>query len=130
MLRENETTSNKRLRELRKILKLTQSQMGESIKLSKASIGNIENGLINLTDRNIDLICSVHNVNKEWIKNGTGEIFMKISKDEELSYLMGALLSEDCDYKKQFIRDMLELESKEDWELIAALVKRLKRAGN
>lgn len=117
---------NTRLKELRKSLKLTQQEFGSKIGLSKASIGNIENGIINLTDRNISLICSTYNVNEDWFREGNGEMFKEMSKDEELSYLLGILMAEDCDYKKKFIKSMLELDDEIDWMIVTNLVEGLK----
>lgn len=118
---------NKRLRELRKSLKLTQQDFGSKIGLSNTSIGNIENGVINLTDRNISLICSTYNVNESWLRDGKGEMFNPMTEDEELSYLLGALMAEDCDYKKKFIKLMLELENEVDWMIVTNLVEGLKK---
>lgn len=117
---------NKRVKELRKKLKLTQQEFANSINLSKSSIGNIENGIVNLTDRNIKEICSKHKVNEEWLRYGTGEIFVELTKDEEFAYLVGALMADDDPYKKDFIRAMLDLEDKADWDLVMKLVEGLK----
>ena len=118
---------NKRLRELRKSLKLTQQEFGSKIGLSNASIGNIENGIINLTDRNVSLICSTYNVNEDWLRNGNGEMFNPMTEDEEFAYLVGALLAEDCDYKKKFIKYMLEIDDELDWMIVTNLVEGLKK---
>lgn len=77
-----------RLKILRKIkLKLNQSDFGEKIGLGQQSIANIENGKINLTERNFNLICSTFNVNPEWLRHGTGEIFLSEKKDDALENL-------------------------------------------
>lgn len=118
---------NRRLRELRKSLKLTQQEFGSKIGLSNTSIGNIENGVINLTDRNISLICSTYNANEDWLRTGKGQMFNPMTQDDEFSYLIGALLVEDCDYKKKFIKSMLELEDELDWMIVSNLVEGLKK---
>lgn len=118
---------NRRLRELRKSLKLTQQEFGSKIGLSNTSIGNIENGVINLTDRNISLICQTYNANENWLRTGEGQMFNPMTQDDEFSYLIGALLVEDCDYKKKFIKSMLELEDELDWMIVSNLVEGLKK---
>lgn len=119
---------NERIKDLRKSLNLTQHDFAKSINLSRSNIGNIEKGLINLTDRNISNICNVHNVNEEWLRTGVGDMFVEMDIDEEFSYLMGALAVEDnCDFKKKFIKAMLELKDESDWLLILDLVERLKK---
>ena len=47
-----------RVKILRKNLKLTQKEFGDAIGVSNSNISNIENGSVNLTDRNIYEICS------------------------------------------------------------------------
>lgn len=118
---------NIRLKALRKSLNLTQNELGKSINLSKSSISNIENGIINLTERNIKEICSKHNVNEDWLRDGTGEMFFKIDIDEEFAYLVGSLAAEDCDYKKRIIKALLELEDEKDWYLMLELIQRFKK---
>ena len=48
-----------RIKLLRKDLKLTQKEFGDAIKVINSNISNIENGSVNLTDRNIYEICLV-----------------------------------------------------------------------
>lgn len=67
---------NKRLKKLRKILGLNQSAFGDVLGISQQSVGKIETGVNNLTDRNIDIICEKFNVNPEWLRTGEGEMFL------------------------------------------------------
>ena len=117
---------NIRMRELRKSLKLTQQEFGNKIGLSKASIGNIENGIINLTDRNVSLICSTYNVNENWLRNGEGEMFNSMSEDEEFAYMIGALLVDDQEDKRKFIRLMLDLDESY-WPIVTELIEGIKK---
>lgn len=117
---------NTRIRELRKSLKLTQQEFGNKIGLSKASIGNIENGIINLTDRNVSLICSTYNVNENWLRNGEGEMFNPMSEDEEFAYMIGALLVDDQEDKRKFIRLMLDLDESY-WPIVTELIEGIKK---
>lgn len=114
------------MRELRKSLKLTQQEFGNKIGLSKASIGNIENGIINLTDRNVSLICSTYNVNENWLRNGEGEMFNQMSEDEEFAYMIGALLVDDQEDKRKFIRLMLDLDESY-WPIVTELIEGIKK---
>lgn len=116
---------NTRVKELRKNLKLTQESFGRSIKLSKFTISNIENGSINITDRNIKEICETYNVNESWLRTGEGEMFAELSGDDELSMLIGEFLAENDDFKKKVIKTMLSLPN-EDWYLIKKLIKTFK----
>lgn len=66
---------NNRLLELRKFLKLTQEAFAKSIGLTRSVISEMELGSSPILDRTIILICSIFNVNEEWLRYGTGEIF-------------------------------------------------------
>ena len=66
---------NERIKKLRTRLDLTQKQFGSKIGL-RSSISEIESGKAPLTDRTIITICSVFNVNENWIRTGKGKIFI------------------------------------------------------
>ena len=66
---------NERIKELRKILNLTTRKFGEKINITCGAVTNIEKGKRNMTDRVISDICREFNVNEEWLRFGTGEIF-------------------------------------------------------
>lgn len=68
---------NERIKQIRKSLKMSQEGFGEVIGLTKSSISNIENGVRNVTDQHIRLICSEFNVNGNWLRNGTGDMFIE-----------------------------------------------------
>lgn len=66
---------NTRIRLLRNSLNLTLNQFGSKIGLKGSSLCDIEKGNANITERTIISICSQFNVNEEWLRNGTGEMF-------------------------------------------------------
>lgn len=66
-----------RVRFLRKELGLNQSQFAEKIGLKQAAIGLYENNQRGVADRIILLICEKYGVREEWLRNGTGEMFVE-----------------------------------------------------
>lgn len=116
-----------RLRDLRtKHLRLTQQEFADSIKLSRSNVGNIESGIVQLTQRNIDAICEKFNVNEGWLKTGEGEIFLNLSPEEEFDMLVGRLYADDDSFKKNIIRAMLKLND-EDWLVVKKFTEELKK---
>lgn len=116
-----------RLRLLRKKLNLTQKEFANSIGLkSSSAIGNIELGLIELSERNIDAICKKHNVNEDWLKNGIGNMFNEVSLEDEFDFLVGELYAENDNFKKNIIRAMLKLND-QDWLVIKKFTEELKK---
>lgn len=117
----------KRLKLLRKSLNLTQKDFANSIGLkSSSAIGNIELGLIELSERNIDSICEKHNVNKEWLKTGNGNMFNELTLENEFDILVGRLYAKNDSFKKNVIRAMLKLDD-EDWLVIKKFTDEIKR---
>lgn len=80
---------NKRIKILRKELGLTQSQLAESLHITKSAIANIETGARNITDRTISDICREFNVNEEWLRNGTEPMFKELDDIDELAAEFG-----------------------------------------
>lgn len=66
---------NARIRELRKHLKLSQTEFGERIGLKSGAIGKMEKDGGTVIDQNITLICEKYNVSREWLTEGTGDMF-------------------------------------------------------
>ena len=65
-----------RIRMIRKLKNLNQTEFGEMIKLSQRAVATMENGG-NVTERNFNLICEKFNVNPEWLRTGEGEMFIE-----------------------------------------------------
>lgn len=99
-----------RLIELRKCLHLNQEAFGAPLNLSRAAIGSYEQGIRTVTDRTIADICRVYNVNEDWLRSGSGEMFSSAtSVDAELSALIGELISSDDAWTKECIVRFLKL---------------------
>lgn len=116
---------NSRIKELRKILKLTQDKFAKSINISRSNLSAIENGTINITDRNIKMICSVHEVKEEWLRTGKGEMFDFSDEDDELDMLIGSFYADNDDFKKKVIKTMLSW-SDEEWMFMKKFVDQIK----
>lgn len=66
-----------RIKILRKTLKLTQAEFAAGINLKATVIGMYENKQRNVLDRNLALICIKYNVNENWLRYGTGNMFIE-----------------------------------------------------
>lgn len=110
---------NKRFKELREYLELTQEGFGNAIGLSKSGISNIENGTRNVTDRHIKLISNEFNIREEWLRDGQGNMFVETkgsflsslanqyNLDELDQVLLESYLSLPAD-KKKVIKDFIQ----------------------
>lgn len=71
-----------RIKAVRKALGLNQATFGKRVGVKGNTIGNYEIGLRNPSDAVIFSICREFNVNEEWLRKGTGKMFIEISEDE------------------------------------------------
>ncbi|EDS81406.1 helix-turn-helix transcriptional regulator [Clostridium perfringens] len=69
---------NNRLKELRKTLNLSQKDFGAKLKLSPDMISLLERGKRKFTERVISDICREFDVNRSWLENGEGDMFIDI----------------------------------------------------
>ena len=77
-----------RIRELRKELGMNQTDFASKIGLKQSAIGLYENNDRRVSDQTIKLICTEFDVNEQWLRTGEGEMFRKISPDEEFARIM------------------------------------------
>lgn len=116
---------NSRIVELRKSLSLTQEIFASRIGLTRSAIANIENGNRAITDRVLSDICREFNASEEWLRNGHGEMFNQMDRDEELTYLMGKILASENDFIKNTMLALAKLDETE-WDFIENLIKKIK----
>ena len=69
---------NQRVKHLRKDhLHMTQEEFAAAIKISRSNLGSIEIGRISVTDRVVQDICEKFNINEKWLREESGEMFVK-----------------------------------------------------
>ncbi|CAM2079405.1 MAG: helix-turn-helix transcriptional regulator [uncultured Clostridium sp.] len=68
---------NNRLNLLRKTLGLTQNELGLKLGVTSSSISKLEKGSTKFTEQMIKTICREFNVNENWLRYGTGEMFIE-----------------------------------------------------
>lgn len=91
---------NERLKAIRKKLSLSQEAFGKKLGVTGAGISKIESGDRNLTEQMVLAICREFNVREEWLRNGSGEMFLNLTEDEFAK--AAATLSNDT-----FIRNLI-----------------------
>lgn len=66
---------NNRVKQVRKSLGISQEAFGKELGVTKTAICGIEAGRRGLTEQMAVSICREFNVNYDWLKDGTGEMF-------------------------------------------------------
>lgn len=116
---------DKRLKELRKNLKLTQQEFSNRIGIKRNNIACYETGKNTPSDAAISLICREFNVNENWLRTGEGEMFLSSNRTSEIRKLTNQLLSEESDsFKNRFI-NMLANLTVEEWAFLEKMALKL-----
>lgn len=111
-----------RIKALRKELGLSGEKFGERIGVKKAAISKIESGVVGLSNSNILAICREFNVNEEWLRSGTGEMFKDMTLDEEIISFIGDIQWDASNtFKKRFISAIAKL-NEEEWKVLEKII--------
>ncbi|MDD3416362.1 MAG: helix-turn-helix transcriptional regulator [Lachnospiraceae bacterium] len=111
-----------RIKLLRKELGLTQEEFARKIGLARNSIANYEIGRREPTNAIITSVCREFNVNEEWLRTGHGEMFLELTREQEIAELTYSLFKDEKDsFKSRFISALSKLDVK-DWEVLEKLV--------
>lgn len=114
----------KRIKEIRRKLGITQADFGKGISVSQNYVWMIEKGDRIPSDRTIADICRVYNVNENWLRTGEGEPFMQLSREDTIAAYVGKINGgKITDTEKCIIKFMAETPV-EEWTELAATLRR------
>ena len=108
-----------RIKELRKHLKMNQTDFGMKLNLSQTAIGQYENGTRNITDRSISQICTTFHISENWLRTGQGEMY------EETETTLFAAFAKQYDLseaEQKAARYLLQLSSQERQQILHHVV--------
>ena len=117
-----------RIKCLRNNQKLSQTEFGESLGAGIGAIKNLEAGITTLKPAMADLICRLYNVDPVWLETGQGEMFRKLSRDEQIADFVGKALADDSD---EFVRQtiaMLAALDEAGWQKLKAAAEAIAEA--
>lgn len=107
----------------------SQKAFAEFLGIPAANLASYETGRRTPTDAVIQLICQKCNVNEEWLRNGTGEMFRPVNKNDEISRLFGDVLkNDDNNFRRRLIASLAKLDDAgwEDLEHLIDLISKKK----
>lgn len=114
-----------RIKEVRKYLGLSQQEFADRLSISRSNLGNIETGAISVTSRVIEAICREYNVNEVWLRHGEGDMFRKLTREQEISKFVGAALTDETEsFRKRFLT-MLSRLNTEEWMVLEKMALEL-----
>ena len=78
-------------------------------------------------DSVISLICREFNVNEHWLRDGTGEMFIKQTRDEQIAAFIGDMLKDEKEsFKRRLISALANLDES-DWDVLEKLVDSMQK---
>jgi transcriptional regulator with XRE-family HTH domain len=106
-------TINKRIRQVRQALNITQTDFSKAIYVSNGYTAEIENGHRVANDRIIHLICLTFGVNEQWLKTGKGEMFLTspIERKERILSLFDKLNPRFQEYALNVVDQLIKLQN-------------------
>jgi transcriptional regulator with XRE-family HTH domain len=118
-------TMKERIKMIRKKNHLTQKEFGDIIGVKNNTITNYETGERNPSNAIITSICKEFRINKEWLVNGTGEMEVPLSEDEQITiFLENTLELSDDSLQKRLVYALSKL-TLHDWVILEEVVKKL-----
>ena len=120
---------NERLKQIRKALDLTQQEFADKLGIARGNISAYEVGKNLPSDAVISLICKIDfskgKVNEDWLRTGAGEMFLPITRDDEIAKLTTDLFKEEEDsFKTRLILTLSKLDESE-WAVLEKIAKEL-----
>lgn len=118
-------TYNERVRALRKELGLTLQAFGDRLGVTRATVSRIENGVNNLSGQMVVSICREYGVFEEWLRDGVGEMFVPVTRNEKIARFAGELMKDETpDFRRQLVEILADLND-EQWDALADFAERL-----
>lgn len=99
-----------RLRQLRKTLKINQTNFAKQLGITQTAYSMIENGNNPLSDRHIKVICSAFNVNERWLRTGMGDMFFSSPYEKEFTEIFSNLAPATQQYLLLMAKELLRTQ--------------------
>lgn len=115
-----------RIKAIRKALNLTQQEFADRLNIKRNTIANYEIGRNKPIDAVISLICREFNVNETWLRTGAGEMFIFLSRDEEIASFVGKVLNQESNsFQRRLILILSQLNESE-WLVLEKIAEKIR----
>lgn len=119
-----------RIKAVRKELALNQTDFGSRIGVKQGTVAAYENGSRIPLDSVIVSICREFGVSEHWLRTGEGEMFVRLSREEEITkFAMSIVRNPDSEFQRRFVSVLAQL-TPEQWQLMEQMAHQLLGEGN
>lgn len=114
-----------RIKVVRKALGLSQTDFGSKIGVKQGTVAAYESGARIPLDSVIVSICREFNVSERWLRTGEGEMFVQLSREEEITkFAMEVIRDPGSEFQRQLLTTMARLEPAQ-WKLMEQMLDQL-----
>lgn len=92
---------NSRICRLISELSMTKTSFAKALNLSQPFVSNICAGASQPSERTILDICSKFNVNEHWLRTGEGEMFLKLTRNDEIAAYVSRVMHDESAFYQQ-----------------------------
>ena len=119
-----------RIKAVRKELALNQTDFGLRIGVKQGTVAAYESGSRIPLDSVIVSICREFGVSEHWLRTGEGEMFVRLSREEEITkFAMSIVRNPDSEFQRRFVSVLAQL-TPEQWQLMEQMAHQLIDEGN
>lgn len=116
--------TNKRIKELRQALCLTQDEFGGRIGITKSSISTMESGRSKPSEQTLRSMCREFTVSYLWLTTGEGPMFEDGGDDAALHVMVDRVMASENERVKQIFKGLGSF-TEDDWRQVNDLLDRL-----
>ena len=118
-------TFQDRLRSLIDTLGITKTKFAEDLHVSSAFVSMLCSGKSQPSDRTIADICRKYNVSETWLRTGEGEMWQKLTRNQEIAEFMGVVMHDPDDAPRKRFVSIISKLSADEWQLLAEIAKKM-----
>lgn len=123
-------TINDRIKLLRKKKDMNQGEFGKAIGLKQGAISKLEKPGNAVVDQNIQLICEKFQVRREWLVDGTGEMFAERTKKDELMEWAERVSQSPHDSFPYRLAEVLAKLDEPQWKMLEQIFDKIMAEGD
>lgn len=92
---------NSRICRLITELSMTKTSFAKALNLSQPFVSQICTGYSQPSERTILDICREFNVNEQWLRTGEGEMFLKLTRNDEIAAYVSRVMHDESAFYQQ-----------------------------
>lgn len=106
-------------------LGIKKTHFAQRLNVSQAFVTQMTKGVSRPSDRTISDICREFNVDEEWLRTGEGEMFIKMSRKDEIAEFFAEIgKGDDDDFRVRFISALSRLNT-DQWKIVEDIANTL-----